>query len=75
MHRVGDWYIKNNEKKNKKAGKAGNEDSDNDLVLCLLMLENKDEEAKKKVWLVKNVKMPMEAGMSFTTNGETFHMF
>ena len=42
---------------------------------CLLMMENKKQKAKNEVWFIKNIKMPMKAGMVFMIGRETFHMF
>ena len=64
----------NNEKKNEKAEKAIDEDKDN-VVLCLLTMEIKKEDVKKKVWFTEDVKKPMEAGKICTINRDTLFLF
>ena len=39
------------------------------------MSENEKEKVKKKVWFAENVKLPMEAGMLCTIDGDTFYLF
>ena len=46
-----------------------------DLVLCLLALHYKIEKGKKEGQFAQNVKMPMEAGMLCTIDGEMLHLF
>ena len=48
---------------------AVDEDSDGNLVLCLLRTENKKEQVKRKVWLMGNVEIPTKTGMLCNING------
>ena len=56
----------------KKAEKAVDED---DLVVCLLTSDNKQEKEMKKVCFMKNVTKSTKASMLCTIHGETFHSF
>ena len=47
----------------------GDED---DLVLCLLTIEIKKENLKKKIQFVEDIEHPTEACMMCTINGDTF---
>ena len=74
-HRVEDCYIKNNkEKKNEKTEKAVDENNDDNFALCSLMLGYEKENVKKKVQFMENIKMPIEACVLCTIDGEIFHM-
>ena len=46
-----------------------------DLVSCLLMMENKKENVKKRVWLAEDFKQPSEADMMCNIDGDTFFLF
>ena len=48
---------------------------EDDLVLCLLMLENKKENVQKKVKFFEDVKQPSKVGMLCTIDGDTFLSF
>ena len=61
-------------KKFEKAERAIDGDED-DIVLCSLTKENNEENTKKKVWLMEDVKQPLEAGMMGTIDGDTFFLF
>ena len=61
----------NNYKKFEKGEKAIDGD-ENDVVLCLLMTENKKENVKK-VQFAEDVKQPSEAGMICTIHSDTFY--
>ena len=63
-----------NNKKIDKAEKVIDGDDD-DLVLCLLMIKNKKENAKKKVQFAKDGKQPSKAGMMCTIDGDSFYSF
>ena len=39
------------------------------------MKKKKEKEEKEKVWFADNVKMPTEAGMLYTIDRKTFHLF
>ena len=58
------------EKKNKKAKKAIDR-KDDVLILCLLTMNNKKENTKKKIRFVEDFKKPMEIGMICTIDGDT----
>ena len=64
----------NYNQKSEKAEKAMEGDK-NDLVLCLLMMENKKENVKKEVWFTEDLKQPSETGMMCTINGDTCFSF
>ena len=64
----------NNNKKFEKAVIVIERDN-GDIVLCLLMMENKRESVKRKVWFVIDVRQPSKVGMMCTINGDTFYSF
>ena len=64
----------NSNNKLEKAEKAIDGDED-DLVLCLLTMKNKKENAKKKVWFMEDVKRPFKAGMMCTIHGDDLYLF
>ena len=63
-----------NNNKYEKAEKAIDGDED-DVVLCLLTMENRKENVKEKVHFAEDDKQPSEAGMMCTINGDTFFSF
>ena len=64
----------NDKKKNEKLEEVVDVDDD-ESVLCSLKIENKNEKVKKKIRFLENVKLPMEAGMLYTINDDTFYLF
>ena len=64
----------NNNKKFKKAEEVIGRAEDN-VVLCLLTMENKKESVKKKIWFAEDVKQPSEAGVTCTICSDMFYSF
>ena len=67
-------WEKRKQKKNEEAKKAVDGNGD-ELVFCSLMMENKKVKEKKKAVFVEGVKMPTEAGILCSIDGDTFFSF
>ena len=61
-------------KRNDKVEKAVDVNED-DFAWRLLTMDMKKEKVKRKVWIAENVNMPVEAGMLYTIDGDTFFLF